>query len=49
MSLSTQRSSTLSKFPTEEAEEYGWQAQKRANTRTQITEAAIRYARGIRG
>ncbi len=40
--MSTRRSSTLPKSTTEEPEESGWQAQKSANTRTQITEAAIR-------
>lgn len=42
ISVSIQRSSTVSKPAAEEAEESGWQAQKSANTRTQITEAAIR-------
>jgi AcrR family transcriptional regulator len=41
-SVSTPRSSTLPKTSSEGAEESGWQAQKSANTRTQITEAAIR-------
>lgn len=41
ISVSTHRSSTLPKS-TDEPEEFGWQAQKSANTRTQITEAAIR-------
>jgi AcrR family transcriptional regulator len=40
--MATARSSTLAKSSRETAEEPGWQAQKSALTRTQITEAAIR-------
>ncbi len=40
--MATARSSTLAKSNRETTEEPGWQAQKSALTRTQITEAAIR-------